>query len=598
MKLNDIAESMRANLNSKEHKSLFADQYKTAAGVGSKVMQGQDLGKLLPHLRVFDEIFTPHGRYTNFVNYLQSEVGKQKDRGGKYLLDPVQLEPIQKLLLADLNQTRDEDIKRQLEESSSILNKFLAGEWQMGLGEKPVDARWNPEPTGGLLPDHGTPMDAGAEQGRAWRRATSKYGQATRPVQERLNSMGYDLGPLGVDNDWGLNTEKAFQKWRAEHAPQLSNEQAAERLMMVEPKTASSYDTAINSLLTASAALDHLGLDRGSYLTLKIASLVVEAKAKKKIEKKKSSDSKKPSSKSDSLSAKDKKSKDDKSSSKSLPVKKKVSKSATEILSYKTAQQQPIAPGSWQDTARSVAKAVLPGGVNTEDPEAMKNPALSSISPEQWPGYQTMPPKTPKQVQYSNQGGQLSGTEQTPATPPAPSPGGGASMTKRKDVETAQALLIQMGKAGQIPQFGGADGKLGQHTINALNAFIKEVPAAGPKVEDAIKYLNNAPLQTAPGETPAPGGQPVGPTLTPEVLQKQIAQGKHSIQKSMQQLTKDLNSGKLNPARKSQYNNAAQQWKAVVDGWLSQPGSQQITGLKELKGLIENMLEAVKSAPA
>ena len=77
----------------------------------------------------------------------------------------------------------------------------------------------------------------------------------------------------------------------------------------MEPSMA--FDVAIDSLLTASAALDALHLGRGSALTLKIASLVVEAKKKDKDSKKSKKDSKdsKKSSK-DSQSAKDKKSKD------------------------------------------------------------------------------------------------------------------------------------------------------------------------------------------------------------------------------------------------------------------------------------------------
>jgi hypothetical protein len=90
-------------------------------------------------------------------------------------------------------------------------------------------------------------------------------------------------------------------------------------------QSSAAYEVAVDSLLTASAALDSLGFDRGSVFTLKIASLVVEAK--KKEEKKKSDKKKgkfpfqkgKDSKKSDSQSAKDKKSapkKDDKKSPK------------------------------------------------------------------------------------------------------------------------------------------------------------------------------------------------------------------------------------------------------------------------------------------
>lgn len=72
-------------------------------------------------------------------------------------------------------------------------------------------------------------------------------------------------------------------------------------------QSSAAFDVAIDSLLTASAALDSLGLDRGSVFTLKIASLVVNAK--KKDDKKKKDKKKNPFAKgtgSDSQSAKDK----------------------------------------------------------------------------------------------------------------------------------------------------------------------------------------------------------------------------------------------------------------------------------------------------
>ncbi len=78
------------------------------------------------------------------------------------------------------------------------------------------------------------------------------------------------------------------------------------------------FDVAIDSLLTASAALDQVGLGRGSALVLKIASLTVEAKKKDKKDK----DSKKK----DSQSAKDKKSSDKKKSDSNKASDKKDSK--------------------------------------------------------------------------------------------------------------------------------------------------------------------------------------------------------------------------------------------------------------------------------
>jgi hypothetical protein len=74
-------------------------------------------------------------------------------------------------------------------------------------------------------------------------------------------------------------------------------------------KVSSAFDIAIDSLLTASAAMDSLGFDNGSTVILKVASFVVDAKKKevKKAPKSKSSksDSSK-SSKTDSNAAKDK----------------------------------------------------------------------------------------------------------------------------------------------------------------------------------------------------------------------------------------------------------------------------------------------------
>lgn len=111
-------------------------------------------------------------------------------------------------------------------------------------------------------------------------------------------------------------------------------------------ETSVAYDVAIDSLLTASAALDSVGLGRGSAFSLKLASLVVEAKKKDKDAKKdkkkdsqsakdkksdskkddkKKSDSKKDDKKKDSQSAKDKKSdskKDDKKKSNPFAKKK------------------------------------------------------------------------------------------------------------------------------------------------------------------------------------------------------------------------------------------------------------------------------------
>lgn len=72
-----------------------------------------------------------------------------------------------------------------------------------------------------------------------------------------------------------------------------------------------SMDLAVDSLLTASAALDNVGMGDKSSFILKVASLVVEAKKKKVEDKKKKKDSKK-----DSKDSKDSKKDSKKSTSK------------------------------------------------------------------------------------------------------------------------------------------------------------------------------------------------------------------------------------------------------------------------------------------
>ena len=90
-------------------------------------------------------------------------------------------------------------------------------------------------------------------------------------------------------------------------------------------EASAAFDVAIDSLLTASAALDSVGLGRGSALTLKIASLVVEAKKKDSKDKKDDKKKKDDKNKKDTQSAKDKKSnpfakkKDDKKDDKKKP---------------------------------------------------------------------------------------------------------------------------------------------------------------------------------------------------------------------------------------------------------------------------------------
>lgn len=117
-----------------------------------------------------------------------------------------------------------------------------------------------------------------------------------------------------------------------------------------EEMLSSAFDVAIDSLLTASAALDKVGLPRGSSFSLKLASLVVEAKkkedSKKKDSKKSSKDSrKKNSKKTDSNDARNKK-KDSKPSSSKSTSSNKGSKSTSSKDSKSTKKTNPFAKKS------------------------------------------------------------------------------------------------------------------------------------------------------------------------------------------------------------------------------------------------------------
>lgn len=76
-------------------------------------------------------------------------------------------------------------------------------------------------------------------------------------------------------------------------------------------KKANAFNTAIDSLLVASAALDEIGLEKSSALSLKLASMIVEAKKKK--------DDKKPEvKKEDKAAVKAKKDMEDKNMAKTM----------------------------------------------------------------------------------------------------------------------------------------------------------------------------------------------------------------------------------------------------------------------------------------
>jgi len=349
MKLNDIAESMYTALNSKEHKSLFSDLYKIAQ------LRHQNIesrcNEILQRIAALKQYSSNFNALDGLVDYLnKNKIGAQ--------VDP-QLVLQYKQILEDNFHDIDPKV---VNTGESLLNElksfadYLKSEKSHSAQNSWETVKDVPANLGEFSADVNTPKH---------QYTSSKYGQSTKDVQEKLKNLGPRYANLlgAVDGDWGDKTEAAFQAWKKDNRPGSSNEEAADELMKsMAFQSVSALDVAFNSLLTASAALDSLGLDRGSHLTLKIASLVVEAKKadkkKKEDDKKKKSDSK---SKSDSQSAKDKRSKDDKS----LSVKKKVSKSATDILSYKVAQ---IAPNTYRDwPAKSLADNAKSGNINLDD---------------------------------------------------------------------------------------------------------------------------------------------------------------------------------------------------------------------------------------
>lgn len=96
---------------------------------------------------------------------------------------------------------------------------------------------------------------------------------------------------------WDENDARKAKKEDSEESS--SSDSSSEDDSQIQSEAA--LDVAIDSLLTASGALDFAGLTNGATLSLKLASLVVEAKKKKQF-----NFDKKKSNSSDSNSAKDK----------------------------------------------------------------------------------------------------------------------------------------------------------------------------------------------------------------------------------------------------------------------------------------------------
>lgn len=117
-------------------------------------------------------------------------------------------------------------------------------------------------------------------------------------------------------SDTSYAKDSESEKTTKSHDSSSADDNAAKETSE-ESKTSTALDVAIDSLLTASAALDSVGMEKSAAYSLKLASLVVEAKKAKK-DKKKGKKGDKKGDKKDSKKETSKSSKSDsKSSSKS-----------------------------------------------------------------------------------------------------------------------------------------------------------------------------------------------------------------------------------------------------------------------------------------
>lgn len=308
-----VAASMSAVLDSKEHKDLFATQYKKAK----------------------DSMCAKHGKMDSCAADDQEAKSKKSsdssdadDQDAKKKKDSSS----DSSSASDMNDARkkkdsdddscmadDQDAKKSSKSSSSDSSsadddndarKHKKDSSDESSADDDNDAR-----KGKMCKECHKPMNmckcdkSSADDQRDW--DTSKgAGQKLNYDRDGNHYDGLKGHGVGANEADDQNNANTLQSSNSNKYPKNmeSGYRNADVLRAEDGEVSAAYDVAIDSLLTASAALDSLSLGRGSALTLKIASLVVEAKKKDKKDK----DSKKSSKKSDSQSAKDKKSKDSK----------------------------------------------------------------------------------------------------------------------------------------------------------------------------------------------------------------------------------------------------------------------------------------------
>lgn len=292
-----VAATMDAVLNSKEHKDLFATQYKKA-----KDSMCAKHGKMDSCAADDQEAKSKKSKESSSDSSSASDMNdarkkKEKDSDDDSCMADDQDAKKKKESSSDSSSADDDNDARKKKESSS----------DESSADDDNDARG-----GKKCPDCGKPKGlckcdkSSADDHGDWD-TSAKAGQ----------HLGYERDSRGEYDGAGANkadTHSANTLSSSNSNKYPPSFEGPPKVMGADDmESSAAYDVAIDSLLTASAALDSVGLGRGSALTLKIASLVVEAKKKDKKDK----DSKKSSKKSDSQSAKDKKSKDSKDSKKS-----------------------------------------------------------------------------------------------------------------------------------------------------------------------------------------------------------------------------------------------------------------------------------------
>jgi hypothetical protein len=254
-----VANSMDAALKSDEYKTLFGTQYKTAGEKCAKCHKDHE--DCMCDSSMADDQDAKKSKDSKDSSKADDNAAKKKDS-------------------KDSSSADDQDAKKKKDSKDSSM-------------ADDDDNDGNDPATGATVSNQGAKIEFPAD--------SIKGPKASKPAHASDSNSANSL-----DSSFKNPYPSQYDADEYRNADVLRADDSEERV-------SSAYNVAIDSLLVASAALDSVGLGQGSAISLKLASLVVEAKKKEKDSKK---DSKKSSK--DSNSAKDKKkdSKDSKDSKK------------------------------------------------------------------------------------------------------------------------------------------------------------------------------------------------------------------------------------------------------------------------------------------